>query len=65
MVGINKRGRNVRAEGEANVFEGALETVNARSVPHTQTAFRAFRVQVVVAVHCFFYLVYVHRASPP
>ena len=55
----------MRAEGEANIFEGALETVNARLVLHTQTAFRAFPVQVVVAVHCFFYLVYVRNASPP
>ena len=45
--------RIVGAEGEANIFEGAFKTVDARSL-HPQTPFRAFPVQVVVAVHHFF-----------
>jgi hypothetical protein len=57
--------RIVTAEGEANIAEGAFKTVNARLVLHPQTSFRAFHAQVVVAVHHFFYLVCVYRASPP
>ena len=45
--------RIVGAEGEANVFEGAFKRVDARAL-HPQTPFRAFPVQVVVAVHHFF-----------
>ena len=46
--------RIVGAEGEANIVKGAFKTVDARLVLHPQTPFRAFPVQVVVAVHHFF-----------
>lgn len=51
--------------GEANIFEGAFKIIDARFVLHPQTLFRAFPIQVVVAVHHFFNLVGVYRASPP
>jgi hypothetical protein len=53
------------AEGEANIVKGAFKTADARLVLHPQTPFRAFSVKVVIAVHHFFYLVCVYRASPP
>ena len=65
MVGLNERLDGVTAEGEANIVEGAFKTLNARLVLHPQTPFRAFPVQVVIAVHHFFYLVCVYRGSPP
>jgi hypothetical protein len=63
MVGLNERLDGVTAEGEANIVEGAFKTVNARLVLHPQTPFRAFPVQVVIAVHHFFYLVCVSRIT--
>jgi len=69
MVGRNPL-RIVIAEGEANIFEGAFKTIDARFVLHpgvialSQTSFRAFPVEVVIAFHPFFYLICAYRASP-